>query len=411
MEMERTIVAPAVLAGFCLWGKLDAWYISKTPYEPVPIPTNPKYTSKDVSLVVCTIGPVENFAECLQSWLANDPLEIIFITIDSYLDEIKTVLEKTQDTLNISDEQRISMKLLSVEGVGRRRQSVKGYNAARGSIIASVDDHILWPKDFLPLMLAGFEEPGVGGVAPICGLYMSPERQDDKVVTPWEAVGARALWKGKSRYKAVYATCGWSWVLAGMTSFYRAAILQDANFQKEFLNDYWFGKGPLDAHDDGCITRWALRKDWKMCVQNAGPDTEVRRTVKRTDAFLAQYFRWERGSIQSHWIYAFTVPQVWRNPYVAFKTLERMARPLTTTVHIIAWLVSWIYYPRATALLAFYYVFSSAPSHAAFLGEHPYMWRHLWALFLVDYFYVIQDYYCWATINDIRWGGRKIKGE
>jgi len=99
--------------------------------------------------------------------------------------------------------------------------------------------------------------------------------------------------------------------LAGMTCLYRASILKDTAFQEKFLREYWRGKGPLDVHDDGFITRWAHQKNWKLCVQDAGPETETRRTVKQDKSFLPQFFRWERGSIQSHIIYFRSVPQIW----------------------------------------------------------------------------------------------------
>jgi hypothetical protein len=54
-----------------------------------------------------------------------------------------------------------------------------------------------------------------------------------------------------------------------------------------------------------------------------------------------------------------------------------------------------------SALFFFFYIISSAPSHAAFIAEHPYMWRHWWAAVLFDYVYVIQDFHCWWTIGDV----------
>lgn len=54
-----------------------------------------------------------------------------------------------------------------------------------------------------------------------------------------------------------------------------------------------------------------------------------------------------------------------------------------------------------SALFFFFYIITSASSYAAFIAEHPYMWRQWWAAVLFDYFYVIQDYYCWWTIKDV----------
>lgn len=59
------MTAPGILPGL--------WYV------------RPRY----LSLIVCTIGPVDSFPLCLRGWLANDPLEIIFVTTNECFYDIK----------------------------------------------------------------------------------------------------------------------------------------------------------------------------------------------------------------------------------------------------------------------------------------------------------------------------------
>ncbi|KAI0396979.1 polysaccharide synthase [Xylariaceae sp. FL0594] len=398
------VAFPTILVGFWAWGKAEAWHLSRYQYKPVPIPLQPNYKTQDVSLIVPSVGPDENFAECLRSWLENRPGEIIIVTVDRYRKRVAGILEDAKRKLGpqFPGIQNVQLVVLPSDSLGVRKQFIEGVNKAKGSIIAKVDDHILWPHpDFLQHMLACFEDPEVGGVAPTCGLYMSEKRQNEEVVTPWEVAAARSIWKGKARYLTAYAASNWIWVLPGMTVFYRSIILQNVDLQKTYLNEYWGGNGPMDAHEDGALTRWAHQHDWKLCLQNAGPETEIRRTVKRDKAFLAQFFRWERGTIQSHRHLLRSVPQIWLRPWVAWKTLERTFRPVITTIHIVAWIGSFVFYPRTSALFILYYIICLAPSHAAFIAEHPYMWRHWWAAVLVDFFYIIQDYYCCWTLSDV----------
>ncbi|CAJ2500375.1 Uu.00g032280.m01.CDS01 [Anthostomella pinea] len=87
---------------------------------------NARYGANDVSIVVCTIGPVDNFEMCIRSWLNNNPLELIFVTTDD-------------------KPMAASIVLFSVKEVNQGVQMIEGINAARGTPVATVEDHILWP--------------------------------------------------------------------------------------------------------------------------------------------------------------------------------------------------------------------------------------------------------------------------
>ncbi|CAJ2505696.1 Uu.00g130900.m01.CDS01 [Anthostomella pinea] len=399
----------ALLVSFWLWGRVDLWYQTKhgKAYKPYRVAANSRYGANDVSIVVCTIGPVGNFEMCIRSWLSNKPLELIFVTTKDKLNAISALIDEVKFRLPADQAKKIS--LLAVKQASKRVQLVDGINAARGLIIATVDDHILWGEALMPHMLAPFEDIEVGAAGPGTDVYTDPARRYPGVVTAWETAATRLAWKRKPTYKNMFAITGWCWILAGTTTFYRSAILKDAEFQHAHLNDYWFGH-KLNASDDTFISRWLQINNWKLAVQIM-PQTEILRTVKRDSSFLTQLARWERSTIQSFLRSLWEVPQIYRQWYVLYKTLERLTRPVFTAIHVAAWFLSFYYTPRLTTMLLLWYICSVAPSYAEFLGEYPWMCRHLWALVLTDYYYAVYDWYTWGTLNNTQWGTRDIPGE
>ncbi|KAI0015196.1 polysaccharide synthase [Xylariomycetidae sp. FL0641] len=410
-DIQRSMVGihwPLILAAFWAWGRLDQHYQSQFMYKPVPLVKKPKYKSKDVSIVVCTIGPVENFEHCLKSWLANDPLELIIVTTADCFKVIDDRVAEAKRSLSASQAKKI--RVMSTDVAGKRVQMVAGVNAARGKIIATVDDHIFWPTTIVKYMLPCFEEPGVRAAGPGTGVYLPEDRRNPETITKWEAVATRLAWKGTPGYKAMYAASGWIVTLAGTTAFYRASILKDRSFQRAHLNDNWFGH-TIDVGDDTSISRWVTNKGWKQVVQ-AIPETEILRTVKQTQKeSLQQFVRWERSTVMTHWRQLWNFTQLLDKPYVLFKMLERTLRPATTILHTIVWGMSFWYFPRLSTLIMLYYIYKYSGSYAKFIGEFPFMWPHLWALVMMDFRYILLDFWAIGTISNHHWGTREVPGE
>jgi len=166
-----------------------------------------------------------------------------------------------------------------------------------------------------------------------------------------------------------------------------------------------------DVGEDTFISRWLQSHGWTIAIQ-ALPETEVRRTLKTSPDFLKQMFRWERSTIQSHIRTVLDVPQIYGSVFVARKTWGRLLRPVLTTCHIIAWIFTLLSGRWAFALLLVaWYVCESYPSYRDFFAEQPYMLRYWWAAVCQDFFYVVQDYVCWATLDDTRWESRTVAAE
>jgi cellulose synthase/poly-beta-1,6-N-acetylglucosamine synthase-like glycosyltransferase len=300
-----------------LWGLVEHrifnYYL--TAYRPIPIPSKPQYKARDVSIIVCTIDSL--LSSCLLRWLENDPLEIIIVTTEEHLTTIQEIVRKVHH----SQHQYKRVVILTSPEKGKRAQLRFGIQAARGRIIASVDDHITWHPEFLRYTLPCFEDASIGACGTPIKTTIPPSRRFSKIITPWEVAATRVSYKRNSVLKSMYSASRWCTVLAGGTCIYRAEIVQDAEFLHAYTNDYWRGKYKLDVGEDTLITRWLQKRNWTIAIQ-ACDETEVERTVKRDGDFLKQMFRWERSTIQSHIRMVLGVPQIWRYVWFALVGMQ-----------------------------------------------------------------------------------------
>ncbi|KJK94629.1 hypothetical protein H633G_01563 [Metarhizium anisopliae BRIP 53284] len=402
------MAAVTTLVAFWLWGYIDNRILSGASkrYRPVQRQVGSpgfELAASDVSVIVPTVSTKTSFPGCLRTWAANKPREIVIIGVEEEREHVAGLVREAA----LPPDSATQVRLLFAPAASKREQFRLGVEAATGSIIVNVDDHILWPEAFLESALPCFHDKSVGAVGPALGVHIPPQRRNSRDVTPWEAAMTRALWRRNSGLAAVYAVAGWCWVLAGSTVLFRGEILRDARFLHGLTNDYWLRRFKLDTGDDTFSSRWLQQHDWNIAIQ-AMPETRVSRTtVKSGRAFFDQAFRWERSTIQSFLRTLRDVPQIWKSPYVARKTIERVLRPVLTAVHILAWIVSFSTYPRLAesrrSLLLVYYLWDAVLSYAAFLKEYPYMWRQLGAVVLMDHFYIVQDVWSWLTLDNTSW--------
>ncbi|KAI0476476.1 nucleotide-diphospho-sugar transferase [Xylariaceae sp. FL0804] len=330
LSSSLTAAAPWVLLCFWLWYTLEAIYVGKKTknYRPVPLSKNPVRKSGDVSIVVCTIGPVGNFVLCVERWLANNPRELIFVTIDSQMDAIQALIDEACTTLALPPAQCKKISLLSVGPCANKRaQMIKGVNAATGSIIATVDDHIMWEYTFLEYTLSCFDDPTVGGVGPMNGVYIPPERRHEAVITPWEVIIMTHQGWQVDGFPKKSVAADWVWCIAGTTALYVATILRDPEFQAAHLNDVWMGR-VQNASDDIFIARWCQARNWRLLCQ-AMPETRILRTAhQRRDLLQKQLLRWHRSCLQTCLRSLWEVPQIYRKPYALIKSAHLPPAPI-----------------------------------------------------------------------------------
>ncbi|KAE8444648.1 hypothetical protein EG329_014396 [Mollisiaceae sp. DMI_Dod_QoI] len=404
------LYAATFLGTMLVWGRLDSSIASNfaSKYKPAPIAENPTFTpEEDVSVLVNTLNPPPAFKACLVRWYENNPLEIVITTTKTHFGDVLSIVNRAISE-NGLDPTRF---IVITSEKGARVQFKAGIEKAKGNIIAKVDDHIFWSRKYLNHMLAALEDPKVGGVAPPIKVYIPEDRRSRDQITPWEVAATKLAHRGPGSATSMHVAAKWCWILAGVTGVFRAKILKDPEFLQGYTNDTWRG-AKLDVGEDTFVSRWLLKKDWIIATQWCD-ETRVWRTVKRTPAFINQILRWERSTIQSFVRTTYEVPQMWKNPYVARKTLERIFKAPLGVMHVLAWIICFRSYPISTLLLAAYYVHGMVPGYHKFFTEYPYMAKYWWAAVLLDFSYVVVGPWAWLTLSDTTWerGEGKFEGQ
>ncbi len=83
------------------------------------------------------------------------------------------------------------------------------------------------------------------------------ERQDARVITPWEATAAYDLYQWKSSREVHFAADGGCWCLSARTLLIRASILRDQSFADAYTRELIGGR-VVNTADDVFLTRWVF---------------------------------------------------------------------------------------------------------------------------------------------------------
>jgi cellulose synthase/poly-beta-1,6-N-acetylglucosamine synthase-like glycosyltransferase len=275
-------------------------------YKPVPVPENPTVTRSDVTVIVPIVDPKlddPQFDDCLLTVLANDPAEVIVSTVGK---KNLAICQTIIDALNATNKDKVHVVQQS-QG-NKRRQVCHAIPHVKTDIVVTVDATAFWPSDrFLPALLAPFEDPDVG----IVGTYKRVVREPTGISFKsfWNFIGCIYLERHNFEVAATSNIDGGMFVISGRTAAYRTEIFKDAQFQQGFQNErFFFGWfGPLNPDDDNFITRWVVRRGWKIKFQYSKDATTATR-VGTYPKYLSQCLRWVRTTWRSNSASLFTDP-------------------------------------------------------------------------------------------------------
>jgi cellulose synthase/poly-beta-1,6-N-acetylglucosamine synthase-like glycosyltransferase len=133
-----------------------------------------------------------------------------------------------------------------------------------------------------------------------------PERQDERVITPWEATSAFDLNQWKRSREVHFAADGGCWCLSARTLFIRPSIVQDQSFADAYTHET-IGKRVVNTADDVVLTGWVFDRGWKVCIQNV-LEAEVTTNIPQDHRFAWQILRWDRGNFRTFLGYIFVYP-------------------------------------------------------------------------------------------------------
>ncbi|EHY57955.1 hypothetical protein ABEF92_002106 [Exophiala dermatitidis] len=464
------LFGPTLLSLFLIWDLIDRRISTrnKQKYRPFPLPTpsERKYHTSNVSIVIPTVDTDASFTTSLCGFLGNKPLEIIVVTIEGEKYRVQELVHNA--TVQKFRSPQTAVKILTVPHANKRDQLVCGINASKGDIVALVDDDAFWSRENLLLtLLAPFQRDDVGLVG--CAVTKS-----STAITPWEVAAIRLRGTRHGSMKSAYATDGGiNFCVSGVTMLVRGEILRDHEFQDAFIHDLWMGK-KQNSGDDTFVTRWVLfqhhrqnhrhrnneleqvqlngeitqcqhqgqlgdqsaipknningldssstgisspvstaisgRKQWKLGMQLT-PESEVGTSIMPDSRFAGQLKRWYRSGLRHRLMCLFYEPgavaMFHTCPYMTRKMVEGMLNPILLPLRMYALYETCRVWPLLGFLVLIWKFTWYTHSLVNFVNEYPWASRYWWAAVLVDHLYLVSDWYCWMTLGTEAWMTRR----
>lgn len=362
---------------------------------------------KDVTIIVPTIDHDTRLLIALKTWLACNPYEVIFVTIE----KVKPFLEEIGRE---ADPTGTKVRVLTVPAGNKRKQMVKGASEVKTSIIVFCDDDVQWPNTMLDYCLAPFEIPKVGAV----GTSQSAI-PDGNIMTVWEIFASyRLTMRNLEIASTSYIDSGVS-CLSGRTAVYRTCIIQDPAFSDAFLHEYWLGKYHQHSGDDKFLTRWIQTHNWRTWIQ-ACDEVELITSFKPNYMFLIQLLRWTRNTWRSDIRALFFEKVIWStSPWTAYSMFDRLFNPLSLIYGIIFFLYRAFspntlstHLPKSDMMLVYFlwFLLIRFIKYLPHLIKNPKDLPALPLFVCFQYVFIFMKIYCLFTLHDMGWGTRAGSG-
>lgn len=267
-------------------------FITWFTYRPAPESLTPKYTPREVTVIIPTTEMTHDLINCVVSIIANNPRSISVVTVgQTSEDKLREYLLKELSDRGVSlstgssglvlthrndGHEDIDINIYHYAGskankrqqimVAVKKHEAEGEEAAgNGKITALVDASVIWPATFLTNALAPFEEDSTW----LVGTSKRVEREEEKRFWEnswgqfWLHLGCLYLERHNWDLRGTNGSFGDGFVISGRTMLIRPAILEWPRFQVEYLNEYLVNGlvGPLNADDDNMIDRWVKTRE------------------------------------------------------------------------------------------------------------------------------------------------------
>ncbi len=310
---------PLGLAGVISW---SVWLLRRTLsrfYRPVP--TGYRTTT---SVVVPSYREDPDILErCLESWLAEDPTEVIIVPD----------IEDSEVIARLQRRRSPRLRVIPFEHQGKRSALGVGIRAATAEVIVLVDSDTEWVPGLLAAVQAPFEDPHVGGVGTRQNVYR-PRSSVWRRVADW-MIDIRYLDYVPSQGRAGAVAC-----LSGRTAAYRRSAVLPVIGHLE--HEFFLGRLCVSG-DDGRLTWLVLASGYKTVHQSTAMTLSMFPDTLR--AFLKQRLRWSRNSYRCY-LTAIWKGWLWRQPLITqLSVLQVMLTPLSMGIAL-SYLVRWLWHPQ-----------------------------------------------------------------
>ncbi|MFG6403524.1 glycosyltransferase [Microbacterium sp. P04] len=294
---------PLAIAGIIVWGLwLYRFILSR---RARPIVTG---FSTSTSVIVPSFHEDPDILmNCLESWRAQRPTEIIIV-----LDEAD--LEAYGRIIALGD---ASVRPILFHHVGKRSALGAGIRLAVGEIIVLTDSDTWWRHGLLAAVQMPFADPLVGGVGTHQNVFQAR-------TSVWRRI---ADWMVDLRYYDYVPAMGRAGAvpcLSGRTAAYRRSAVMSVLEHLE--NEFFLGRRCI-AGDDGRLTWLILASGYKTVHQSSARALSMFPDTFR--AFVKQRVRWSRNSYRCY-LTAVGKGWLWHVPFITKVTvLQILLTPLT----------------------------------------------------------------------------------
>ena len=290
---------PLGVLGLVRW---TSWLVRRIPaalYRPV---------TGDFRLPMSIVVPVYQedpkiFAEAIESWLANDPIEVVLV-----IDVTDTVCQAVAENYPVT--------VIVTDVPGKRDALRRGWEVCRTPLVALVDSDTIWAGDVASRVSLPFADPEVGGVGTRQNVH-NPHGFLQRVNDMY--LDLRYFDENASQtYLGQAVSC-----LSGRTAVYRREIL--LQISDEFMHETFLGM-PCMSGDDKRLTCLTMKAGYKTVMQRTArvwstfPD--------RPSIFFKQRLRWARNTWRSD-VRALSERWAWRRPYLVYTMIDKMISAFT----------------------------------------------------------------------------------
>ncbi len=357
-------------------------------------PVAPGYTATTSVVVPAYREDPDILAECLETWLAEGPTEVIVVP-DLADTEAIARLQARADT-----EPRLTV--IPFAHNGKRSALGVGIRRASKDILVLADSDTRWQPGLLRAVLAPFADPKVGGVGTRQNAHR-PRTSAWRRIADW-MIDVRYLDYVRAQARAGAVAC-----LSGRTVAYRRSVVLPV---LEHLEDEFFLGRRCVSGDDGRLTWLVLASGYRTVYQSTARAQSMFPDTCR--AFIKQRIRWSRNSYRTY-LTAMWKGWLWRQPFICqLSVLQIMLTPVTMGFAV-TYLIAWVLHPqRLIAVVAVCWLLAGrALRGISHLRERP---SDIWLLPLVAvmtivvalpvkaYAFVTMNVHGWLTRRDDRVG-------
>ncbi len=357
-------------------------------------PVAPGYTATTSVVVPAYREDPDILAECLETWLAEGPTEVIVVP-DLADTEAIARLQARADT-----EPRLTV--IPFAHNGKRSALGVGIRRASKDILVLADSYTRWQPGLLRAVLAPFADPKVGGVGTRQNAHR-PRTSAWRRIADW-MIDVRYLDYVRAQARAGAVAC-----LSGRTVAYRRSVVLPV---LEHLEDEFFLGRRCVSGDDGRLTWLVLASGYRTVYQSTARAQSMFPDTCR--AFIKQRIRWSRNSYRTY-LTAMWKGWLWRQPFICqLSVLQIMLTPVTMGFAV-TYLIAWVLHPqRLIAVVAVCWLLAGrALRGISHLRERP---SDIWLLPLVAvmtivvalpvkaYAFVTMNVHGWLTRRDDRVG-------